>query len=212
MGNPEKKDNDNQAKEVAFYSANLNAWINTRFERDKQLLGLSATAIGLLVTLLRTTAISNNLQLFLYGFALIAFLITVISVVWIFSENAKYLEKVIGVNTTESETTKDTENETTKDTRSKRLNNLDICANFSFILGIILVVIIGIQFAFINFKSMEETSNLNQHRTEVKNDSIYGIHKFRPEKSEKPKPPQSSQSDNSQKEPSNNQTNTSNKS
>jgi nucleoid-associated protein YejK len=60
---------DYEAKQKAFYSAMIAAWLNTRLERDKQLLGLSVTAIGLLVTLLRTVGVSSLLQIILWLFS-----------------------------------------------------------------------------------------------------------------------------------------------
>ncbi|MGV2389941.1 MAG UNVERIFIED_CONTAM: hypothetical protein LVR29_21790 [Microcystis novacekii LVE1205-3] len=77
---------DYEAKQKVFYSAMITAWLNTRLERDKQLLGLSVTAIGLLVTLLRTVGVSSLLQIILFGVALFAFLITVVSVIYILGE------------------------------------------------------------------------------------------------------------------------------
>ena len=43
-----------EGKNIAFYSTLLSAWIQTKMERDKTLVTLSAAAIGLLVTILTT--------------------------------------------------------------------------------------------------------------------------------------------------------------
>ncbi|MBD2621279.1 hypothetical protein H6G48_06155 [Microcystis flos-aquae FACHB-1344] len=86
---------DYEAKEKAFYSAMIAAWLTTRLERDKQLLGLSVTAIGLLVTLLRTVGVSIPLQIILFGLALFAFLITVVLVIYILGENSTHIEKIL---------------------------------------------------------------------------------------------------------------------
>ncbi len=86
---------DYKAKEKAFYSAMISAWLTTRLERDKQLLGLSVTAIGLLVTLLRTVGVSIPLQIILFGLALFAFLITVVLVIYILGENSTHIEKIL---------------------------------------------------------------------------------------------------------------------
>ena len=84
-----------EAKDKAFYSAMLSAWLNTKLERDKQLLGLSVTAIGLLVTLLRTVGASSFSQVILFGLALFAFLITVISAIHILDKNATHIEEML---------------------------------------------------------------------------------------------------------------------
>ena len=125
---------DYEAKSRAFYSASISAWFNTRLERDKQLLGLSVTAIGLLVTLLRTGGVANLLEIIFFGLALFAFLITVISVICILDENATHIESILDGSKNESKT----------------LMCLDKVAGFSFFIGMILIVIIGMYSAAIN--------------------------------------------------------------
>ncbi|MFT0635166.1 hypothetical protein ACMFY5_24075, partial [Pseudomonas sihuiensis] len=65
----------NQMKEVEFYSANLNAWFNTRFEHDKSLLTLSAGGVGLLITLISTVGVRSIETLILYIFSLFCFIL-----------------------------------------------------------------------------------------------------------------------------------------
>jgi hypothetical protein len=122
---------DYEAKEKAFYSAMIGAWLNTRLERDKQLLGLSVTAIGLLVTLLRTVGVSSLLQIILFGLALFAFLITVVLVIYILGENSTHIEKILGGSEIES----------------RKLMCLDKTAGISFVVGMVLIVIIGMDSA-----------------------------------------------------------------
>ena len=167
---------DYEAKEKAFYNAMISAWLNTRLERDKQLLGLSVTAIGLLVTLLRTVGVSNCLQIVFFCLALSAFLITVISVIYILGENSTHNEKVL-------------EN---SETESKTLTRLDKAAGISFILGMVLIVIIGIHSAVINLSekgtsmSQGKSSDTQRQSVEVK-ESWSGVAKLRPQ------PPRNSQ-------------------
>jgi len=80
----------------------ISAWLNTKLERDKQLLSLSTSAIGLLVTLLRTVGVSNFSQVLIFSAALIAFLFTVISVIWILGKNANHIEEMLNGSETES--------------------------------------------------------------------------------------------------------------
>jgi hypothetical protein len=167
---------DYKAKEKAFYSAMISAWLNTKLERDKQLLGLSVTAIGLLVTLLRTVGISSFSQAILYGFALFSFLITVISVIYILGENSTHIEKILESSETES----------------RALMYLDKAAEFSFVAGMILIVIIGMHSAVISLNekgtSMSQEKLSDTYRQSVTNkDSWNGVDRLRPQ------PPKASQ-------------------
>lgn len=78
-------------KEVAFYTAIINAWVTTKFEGSKHLLNLSAGGIGLLVTLAMTVEDINNV---LFILAVSAFLICVTSTLLIFHFNAHHLTRV----------------------------------------------------------------------------------------------------------------------
>lgn len=167
---------DYEAKEKAFYSAMISAWFNTKLERDKQLLGLSVTAIGLLVTLLRTVGVTNFLQIIFFGFALFAFLITVISVIWILDKNSTHIERVLSGSETES----------------KILMLLDKIAGISFVMGMVLIVIIGLHSAAINLSekeiSMSQEKSSHTHRLPItENNSWNGASNLRPQP---PKPTQ----------------------
>lgn len=169
-----------EAKERAFYSAMLGAWLSTKLERDKQLLGLSVTAIGLLVTLLRTVGASSFSQTILFGIALFAFLITVISTVYILDKNATHIEKMLSNSEVES----------------TALIVLDKVGGFSFVIGMVLIVIIGMHSAVINLSkqgvnmSQERSSNTNSQSV-TNNDSWNGVARLRPQ------PPSSSQTSSS---------------
>ena len=56
----------NVQKEIALYSAVVQAWAGTRMEKDRSILNLSAAGIGLLVTLLTTVGVTARCQLVLY--------------------------------------------------------------------------------------------------------------------------------------------------
>jgi hypothetical protein len=161
---------DYEAKEKAFYTAMIGAWLNTRLERDKQLLGLSVTAIGLLVTLLKTIGVSNLSQIILYGFALFAFLITVVSVIYILGENSTHIEKILE----------------SSETQSMTLMYLDKVAGISFVVGMVLIVIIGMHSAMINLSEkgtiMSQEKSPDTHcQSRINNDSWNGVAKLRPQ-------------------------------
>lgn len=71
-------------------------------EVDKSLLTLSAGGIGLLVTLLSTVGVDSLQTLILSAFAMSAFGICLLTVLFILKRNAHHLEKVISENATES--------------------------------------------------------------------------------------------------------------
>ena len=106
----------------------LSVLFNTQLEHDKQLLTLSSSAIALLVTLLRTVGVSNLLQIVLFGIALIAFLVTVILMLITLRKNADYIQKMLNDGGLIPE---------------NKYVYLGQIATGTFIIGIIMVVIIG---------------------------------------------------------------------
>jgi hypothetical protein len=130
-----------QQKEVEFYAAGLNAWYNTRLEHDKSLLTLSAGGIGLIITLLTTIGVTSSEALVLNIVAILCFLICLFSILAIFKKNSSHLERVIqGENLPDF-----------------LLGILDKVSNYSFILGVIFSVIIGISVAITSYSSKEKT-------------------------------------------------------
>jgi len=118
-------------KSVEFYAANVNAWLNTKFEHDKSLLTLSAGGIGLLITLLTTTGVKSIESLVLYIVALMAFISCLGALLWIFRRNAKHLEGVVQG----------------RETSDPLLATLDTAALATFLLGVLLSALIGISTA-----------------------------------------------------------------
>ena len=92
------KDEQNELKEIEFYSANVNAWINSSFELDRNLLTLSAGGVALLLTLLTTFGVSSSEALVLYIVAMLSFLTCLISVLIVFNKNKSHIEQVLQRN------------------------------------------------------------------------------------------------------------------
>ena len=160
-------------RKKVFYSAMISAWLNTKLERDKQLLALSSTAIGLLVTLLKIIGIADVYQLWLYILSLLSFLVTIISVVYILGENSSHIENILnGVKI-----------------KSRRLSVADKVAATSFVTGVILVITIGISSASISLgkgdidMSQEQCKNSTSQQDGTR--SWNGVEQLRP------KPPKS---------------------
>lgn len=95
MNTQEKEEAKNNAKEVEYFAAIANAWVNTRIEHDKSLLTLSAGGIGLLITLLSTVGIKTTGIFICFSLAVFAFVICLGAVLWIYKRNAKHLEDVL---------------------------------------------------------------------------------------------------------------------
>jgi hypothetical protein len=163
-----EEDKEYQAKKLSLYSASVSAWFTTRFERDKQLLGLSVTCIGLLVTLLRIVGASSYLQLWLFIGSLFFFLITVISIICIFDQNAVHIEEVLKGDEQEN----------------KVLKKLDKIAAISFVVAMILIIMIGINYSLLNLSKQEKNMSKeqpNNSQRKINHDSVNGFVKLIPQ-------------------------------
>jgi hypothetical protein len=118
---------DLDPKDVAFYSAVVSAWIETKMERDKTIVTLSAAAIGLLVTLLTTGGGTTPFALWLYAGAFLGFSVAAVCSIVIFDRNSVFLEKVVKGTTS----------------NSKTLSRLDRITLTFFALGVIFTILIG---------------------------------------------------------------------
>lgn len=132
MGDDERRGNID--KETAFYAAIVQAWVQTRMEKDRSLLALSSGGVGLLVTLLTTVGVVDLWQLVLYIFAAVGFGVSIFSAILIFDWNAKHLQRVATTHESGDDPT---------------LIRLDTLLLLGFIVGVILLAIIGITTAWI---------------------------------------------------------------
>lgn len=155
-------------KAVEYYAAKVNAWFNTKLERDKSLLVLSAGAIGLLVTLLTTVGVNSIELLFVFAVSMVSFVICIVSVLVIFSLNAKHLEELIAG----------------KKTNDSVLGFLDSLSMFTFILGVILASIIGLATAMSDVISKEVIMS-DKKVSNVTFDSVNGASNLAPQGIEK---------------------------
>lgn len=137
QSNKQKEENKavNDGKEIEWYSVLANANVNTRFEKDRQLLTLASLAIGVLVSFINK--ITSYYLLGFWLFSGICFLITIILSLNIFQKNQYVLEDLIkGKNT---------------DRLDNTLKTMDVFMYWSFILGILSLLLLSLlQF---NFKS-----------------------------------------------------------
>lgn len=126
------KEIENQ-KEVAFYSASVNAWLSTALELDKNLLGLSAAGIGLLTTLVTTSSNSTCPKVIFYLLSNISFLACIIIVLLIFHKNRSYIAKII-----------DGSQKNSLEKLELHLSILDNLAKGTFAVGVLLSVCFGL--------------------------------------------------------------------
>lgn len=138
-------------KDIQFYGASVNAWINTSLEQDKSLLTLSAGGIGLLIALLTTIGIAEVALLVLYVLAIVAFSVCLIFVLYIFSRNRKHVEKVLAGNPA----------------ADPSLGTADYAAMAAFLAGALLTGIIGITMAVSVYQSKKEQKMAEESKPAV---------------------------------------------
>ena len=131
-----------EGKNIAFYSVMLGAWIQSRMERDKTLVTLSAAAIGLLVTILTTVGIKIVWEIPLYIIAVTSFSITIWTSLVIYQLNSKHLEEALRGSSE----------------KDPSLEKYDKRSIKSFIFGSIAALAIGILSASYQLNKPEENS------------------------------------------------------
>jgi len=177
---PSRHDAPNE-KDTAFYSACVNAWISTKMEKDKSLLTLATGGVGLLVTLLTTIGTQSVTEVFLYGGAFAAFLVTIICTITVFGKNASHMESLIK----------------NKDDGSDRyLNRLDRVIIWSFIIGLLFSMSLGVKSGVNHFRHVEsvvsDKNSSNRPGYSDSNKSLGGLGSLRPESNQSNNPPATS--------------------
>lgn len=129
-----------EGKNIAHYSVLLSAWIQTKMERDKTLVTLSAGAIGLLVTILTAVGVKSVWEIPFFIISITAFLTTIWSSLVIYQLNSQHLEEAI-------------RGSSGKDPRLEKYDKRSIRA---FIIGAISALVIGILSASIQLTKPEE--------------------------------------------------------
>jgi len=163
--------NNYEEKDVAFYSATVNAWYTTKFEKDKHLLSLSSVGIGLLVTLVTAVGVASTCAAAMYVLAVLSFMVCILAVLYIFSRNADHLQRLI--------------NE--KEDRDSMLAFMDKTATVSFLSGMVFTLLAGLFSGVESFAQQEvvmtkeSDKDINTGKKIVKK-SVNGASKMRPAK------------------------------
>jgi hypothetical protein len=171
-------------KDKAYYTSTLNMWYAIRLEKDKQLLTLSVTALGVLVTLLRTLGVSSISQAIFFAIATLGFFLTIILILFSFEKSSIYLKQIL-VNSPADESA---------------LIILDRVALFSFGIAMLSVLAIGADSLLNNFhqdRTMTQESQKPQVNRminvgEKQTHGMQGAASLRPQPPSKPQNPQSS--------------------
>lgn len=138
-----------EGKNIAHYSVLLSAWIETKMERDKTLVTLSAAAIGLLVTILTTVGVKHFWEILLFAVAAVSFLVTIWSSLIIYQLNSRHLEDAIRGSSE----------------RDPRLEKYDKRSIRAFIIGAIAALLIGISSASYQLTNTEVSKMADQEKS-----------------------------------------------
>jgi hypothetical protein len=185
-------------KNVAYYTALVNAWIQTKIEHDKTLISLSAGGIGLLVAILSAVGVKHSWEILLYFAALFSFIATTTLCIYIFDRNSKHIEDVLNK----------------KGSQDYMLKRLDKLSFIFFVLAVLFSMAIGIVTAFdklsegnvkgdVGMRHEKKIDNATQSRP-LDERSLDGISDLDPTKSEK-SPKQDEQGESSTKKDSDKQ-------
>lgn len=141
----QENDKAKQQKNIAYYTALVNAWIQTKMEHDKTLISLSAGGIALLITILSTVGVKHRWEFLLYGVALLSFIVTAAISMFIFDRNSKYIETILIKK---------------KESRDNVLRIYDKLSRCFFILAVLVSVTIGIVTAYNKLNESNEKGDL----------------------------------------------------
>ncbi len=126
----DRKMREYEGQNIQDYSVRLTAWFATKLEKDKSVLAISSAAVGLLVSVLVGKGIQNYLQIFLFVFALLGFMIAIIAVIQIFDKNAEQVERNIADG----------------GDINKILSRYETVISVSFYIGILFTIFLGISY------------------------------------------------------------------
>lgn len=91
-------DSHKKEKEIQYFSASLNGWLNTKLEETKTFITLSTGGIGVLLIFFPNIPNNNDFLIYCYFISIVLFIISVASFTTIFGVNAKYLGERINKN------------------------------------------------------------------------------------------------------------------
>ena len=140
MANENLKEKEYHDNRVAYFDSWVKAWIENRMEMDKQLLTLSALAIGLLFSV--SDKLSDTFQFSIWITASLAFVLCAIFILIIFHKNTEYIEILLEEHQAEGDN-KDSLGKKEQE-KTQSLNGLTKTAFFLFLIGATLTIILAV--------------------------------------------------------------------
>ncbi len=168
-----------EGENIQHYSVLLAAWIETRMDRDRTLVALSAAAIGLLVTILTAVGLPQLWMILLYAGAFASFLLTIWAAIRIYQLNSAMLANEL-------------RGSEAPDFKQINLKPYDRLSVVSFSVGALFAIAIGIASATVSFLSQQEVAVSSENRTQAdpgKKHSLQGIETLRPQAPQGEQPP-----------------------
>ncbi|MFG7161912.1 hypothetical protein ACGYU5_15050 [Burkholderia pseudomallei] len=157
-------------RDVAFYSAALDAFYATSLEYDKNILTLAAGGLGLLVTLLTTVGLTSLVELVAYLIGIVAFTVTLGLLLWTFLLNKSHIIAVVGGD---------------DELSTRQLKIIDRISKATFGAGIVCAAVVGVLTAINSYetkvKAMSEADSKKPNAPVVRQDSVQGVKNPRPD-------------------------------
>jgi hypothetical protein len=168
---------DEHPKAVAYYSALVNSWINTRLDRDKTLVTLSTAGVGILITLLTGRKVVGWPQWCSYSLALAGFILCVMLALHTMRLNSDYIEAILSKS--------DDEPKPEVDSIAAKLRCLDNAVVSCFIVGLLSSVAFGLLFGVqSNTPKGDNPMVSDEHKKVIQTDdfkkSLSGLHNLEP--------------------------------
>lgn len=91
----ETQDSKQKEKELVYYEQLVRAWIDTRFEFDRQLIWLSAGGLGFILSLMASKKISGIAEELISIIAASLFLVSIVTMTLVFRMNAEYIRYLV---------------------------------------------------------------------------------------------------------------------
>lgn len=172
MAEEPKTSAPSEGKDVAYYTALVEAWIANRMELDRTVVTLSAGGIGLLITILTTVGVARRWHLAVLAVSALGFGVALMTALLVFKRNADLIEA-----------------EVLEKPEKPSLKKLDFLKIAAFGVGVIGFLFVGAVSAYNASREGEEKAMKNQ---KVKIDSggtlekrsLEGLGKLRPQKEE----------------------------
>ena len=161
--NTENSDEHTQ-KKVAYYSALVNAWIQSRMEVDKTLIIISSAGIGFLVTIITTLGISNTAEFLIFIGAFVSFFIVIVTCIIVLDKNPKYIKSILYK----------------EDNKESKLDRYDKLAKSFFIVALVFTLMIGANYGLKQILNNGGTTMSDESKKRPLDESLAGLKNLDP--------------------------------